>query len=249
MEMILRRSDWYRRLRFITAVVTGVVMIGMAQHTAAENVQEKAQEQEAMAIINHATSTWQNFMQDPDMSGFRAHVKEGQGVLIFPRLMKGAFVLGAEGGNGVLLVRNSKTGSWSEPVFYEISSASFGLQAGMETSEAILVIQTVKGIESLLKNTIKLGTDVSAVIGPRGGGVEGVTSMSIGMDFVTYARAKGIYAGVSIEGASIGTRDDLNKAYYGAAVRPSDIVLVRNVKSHPQSQVLHQAVVKGTIRG
>jgi lipid-binding SYLF domain-containing protein len=73
--------------------------------------------------------------------------------------------------------------------------------------------------------------------------------MSIGMDFVTYARAKGIYAGVSIEGASIGARDDLNKAYYGSAVRPSDIVLVRNVKSHPQSQVLHQAVVKGTIGG
>jgi lipid-binding SYLF domain-containing protein len=119
----------------------------------------------------------------------------------------------------------------------------------METSETILVIQTVKGIESLLKNTIKLGTDVSAAIGPKGGGIEGVTSMSIGMDFVTYARAKGIYAGVSIEGASISTRDDLNKAYYGSAVSPSDIVLVRSVKSHPQSQVLHQAVIKGTIGG
>jgi len=249
METILKRSDWYRRLLFATAVVTGILMIGMPQRTAAENLQEKAQEREAMAIINHATSTWQNFMQDPDMSGFRSHVKGGQGVLIFPRLMKGAFVLGAEGGNGVLLVRNSKTGSWSEPVFYEISSASFGLQAGMETSETILVIQTVKGIESLLKNTIKLGTDVSAAIGPKGGGIEGVTSMSIGMDFVTYARAKGIYAGVSIEGASISTRDDLNKAYYGSVVSPSDIVLVRSVKSHPQSQVLHQAVVKGTIGG
>ena len=249
METILKRSDWYSGLLFMTAVVTGAMIIGLPQWTAAENLQEKAKEQEARAIINHATSTWQNFMQDPDMSGFRAHVKGGQGVLIFPRLMKGAFVLGAEGGNGVLLVRHEKTGSWSEPVFYEISSASFGLQAGMETSETILVIQTVKGIESLLKNTIKLGTDVSAAIGPRGGGIEGVTAMSIGMDFVTYARTKGIYAGVSIEGASIATRDDLNKAYYGFAVTPSDIVLLRNVKSHPQSQVLHQAVVKGTIGG
>lgn len=224
-------------------------MIGMPQRTAAENLQEKSQEQEAMAIINHAIMTWQNFMQDPDMSDFRAHVKEGQGVLIVPRLMKGAFVLGAEGGNGVLLVRLDKMGSWSEPVFYEISSASFGLQAGMETSEAILVIQSVKGVESMLKNTIKLGTDVSAVIGPRGAGIEGVTSMSIGMDFVTYTRTKGIYAGVSIEGASIGTKDDLNKAYYGSGVTPSDIVLLRKVKSHPQSQVLHQAIVKGTVGG
>src|SRR6185295_18925436 len=244
METILKKSNWYRRLLFTTAVVIGILMIGMPQRTAAENLQEKAQEGEAMAIINHATSTWQNFMQDPDMSGFRTHVKGGQGVLIFPRLMKGAFVLGAEGGNGVLLVRNSKTGSWSEPVFYEISSASFGLQAGMETSEAILVIQTVKGIESLLKNTIKLGTDVSAVIGLRGGGVEGVTSMSIGWILSPTPAQRGVYPGVSIEEASIGMRDDLNNAYYGSAVELSDIVAGK-VKANPNSQVLHQAVVTG----
>jgi lipid-binding SYLF domain-containing protein len=115
----------------------------------------------------------------------------------------------------------------------------------VETSEAILVIQTVKGIESLLTDTIKLGADVSAAVGPRGGGIEGATSTSVGKDFVTYARAKGVYAGVSIEGASIRTRDDLNNVYYASAVRPSDIVLVRNVKSNPKSQVLHHAVVKG----
>src|SRR6185295_16168125 len=183
MGTISQRRSLYKCRLLMAGVLTGSMVV-MPQFTVAENVQDKALEQEAMAIINHATLTWQNFMQDPDMSGFRSHVKGGQGVLIFPRLMKGAFVLGAEGGNGVLLVRNSKTGRWSEPVFYEISSASFGLQAGMETSETILVIQTVKGIESLLKNTIKLGTDVSAAIGPKGGGIEGVTSMSIGMDFV-----------------------------------------------------------------
>ena len=243
MRSLSEGRDLYKCLLLLAVVLMGM-MIVMPQPKAAETVQEKTQEQEAMAIINHATSTWQSFMQDPDMSGFRDHINGGQGVLIFPRLMKGAFVLGAEGGNGLLLVRHDRTGGWSEPVFYEISSASFGLQAGMETSEAILVIQTVNGIESVLKNTIKLGTDVSAAIGPRGGGVEGVTSMSIGMDFVTYARAKGIYAGVSIEGASIGTRDDLNKAYYGSTVKPSEIV-ARNVKPNPNSQVLRQVVVMG----
>jgi SH3 domain-containing YSC84-like protein 1 len=165
---------------------------------------------------------------------------------IFPKLRKGAFVFGIEGGNGVLLVRDEKTSSWSEPAFYEISSASFGVQVGVDSSEAILLIQTVKGIELLLTNTIKLGTDVSAAVGPRGGGIEGVTAMSVEMDFVTYARAQGVYAGASIEGASIRTREDLNKAYYGSHVRPSDIVLLRNVKANPHSYVLHQAVVDGT---
>ena len=111
--ILIKRSDWYKRL-LLTTAVAGVMMIGMPPFIAAENLQEKSQEQEAMAVINHAISTWQNFMNDPDMSGFRAHVKGGQGVLIFPRLMKGAFVLGAEGGNGVLLVRHDRTGGWSE---------------------------------------------------------------------------------------------------------------------------------------
>ena len=68
--------------------------------------------------------------------------------------------------------------------------------------------------------------------------------MSMGNDFVTYARTKGVFVGLSVDGASIRTRDDLNKVYYGSAVRPSDIVLVRNIKPNPQSYVLHQAVVK-----
>jgi SH3 domain-containing YSC84-like protein 1 len=88
--------------------------------------------------------------------------------------------------------------------------------------------------------------DVSAAVGPQGGGMEGATSTNLGKDFVTYSRAKGAFAGVSIDGASIRTRDDLNKAYYGTAVRPSDIVLVRNVKPNPRSKELRDAVVAGT---
>jgi SH3 domain-containing YSC84-like protein 1 len=247
MEPISKRN-WDKRLVCILATVMGIILIGMPLRTAAENIQEKAQEQEAEAVINQATLTWHNFMQDPDLSGFRAHLKRVHGLLIFPRLMKGAFVFGMEGGSGVLFVRDEKTGSWSEPAFYEVSSASFGLQAGVETSEAILVIQTRKGIESLLSSTIKLGADASAVIGPKGSGIEGATSMSMGKDFVTYARTKGAFVGLSIEGASIRTRDDLNKTYYDSAVRPSDIVLVRSVKANPQSQMLRQAVVQGANR-
>lgn len=251
METISKRNERYQRLLVILTVVMGMITISMPQRTAAENiekVQERVQEQEAEAIISQAILAWHNFMHDPDLSGFRAHLKKVHGVLIFPRLMKGAFVVGVEGGNGVLLARDEKTGSWSEPAFYEISSASFGLQAGVETSEAILVIETMKGIESLLSRTIKLGADASAVIGPKGSGIEGATSMNKGNDFVTYARTQGAFGGLSLEGGSIRPRDDLNKIYYGSALRPSDIVLVRNVKSNPQSQMLHHAVVQGASR-
>lgn len=86
------------------------------------------------------------------------------------------------------------------------------------------------------------------MVGPKDSGIEGATSMSMGKDFVTYARTKGLFAEVSVEGASLRTRDDVNKACYGSVVRPSDIVLVQSAKSTPQSQVLHQVVVKGADR-
>ena len=228
--------DWFSYVcwLWIVPALTAIMVTGFPRSTSAEDVKETDQ------ILTQAATTWQNFMQDPEMSGFRERVKQAKGVLIVPGLLKGAFLFGLEGGNGVLFVRDENTEVWSEPAFYETSTASFGLQAGAESSEAILVVQTVKGIESLLSSSFKLGGDVSAAVGSKGSGMEGST------DFVTYSRSKGLFAGVSFEGASIRTRDDLNKAYYGSAVRPSDIVLVRNVKANPQSKPLRDAVVAAT---
>ena len=222
---------------WIVAVTATIMITDLPLSRSAEDVKETDQ------ILNQASTTWQNFMQDPEMSGFRDHVKQARGVLIIPRLLKGAFLLGVEGGNGVLFVRDDNTEVWSEPAFYETSTASFGLQAGAESSEAILIVQTGKGIESLLSNSFKIGGDVSAAVGSKGSGMEGSTSANLGKDFVTYSRSKGLFAGASFEGASIRTRDDLNKTYYGSAVRPSDIVLVRNIQANPSSKQLRDAVV------
>lgn len=238
MENRLHRSRFTSWL-WIVAVPAMIMMTGLPQTTFGEDVKETDQ------ILNQAATTWQNFMQDPDMSGFRDHVKQAKGILILPRMVKGAFLFGLEGGNGVLFVRDDNTEVWSEPAFYETSTASFGLQAGAESSEAILIVQTVKGIESLLSNSFKLGGEVSAAVGNKGSGMEGSTSANLGKDFVTYSRSKGLFAGASFEGASIRTRDDLNKTYYGSAVRPSDILLVRNIEANPRSKQLREAVVTG----
>ena len=236
MRTILKVGNGSRYM-LMGAVVLAGMMTGLPQAGAVDSIEE------AKTVTGEALSTFNNFRQDPDLSGFREHIKEAKGLLIVPKLFKGAFLFGVEGGNGVLFVRDEKTGNWSEPAFHEISSLSFGLQAGVQQAEAILVIQTVKGIESLLSSTVKLGADASAAVGAKGGGMKGGTSANLGKDFVTYSRAKGVFAGVSLEGASIRTRDDLNKAYYGSAVRPSDIVLVRNVTSNPDAKPLREAVV------
>lgn len=116
---------------------------------------------DAKGIIDQAENTVKNFKNDPDMKWFGSHLQEAKGVYIVPKLMKGAFIFGVEGGNGVVLARDEKTGTWSEPVFFETSSASFGLQAGAQSQEAIVLIMTPKGVDSLLANKVQLGIDGS----------------------------------------------------------------------------------------
>jgi lipid-binding SYLF domain-containing protein len=198
---------------------------------------------QAQGIIGQADNTLKNFMNDPDMKWFGSHLQEAKGVYIVPKLTKGAFIFGVEGGNGVVLARDEK-GAWSEPVFFETSAASFGLQGGAQTSEAVVLIMTAKGVDSLLANKVKLGADGSVAIGPKGMGAE----TNLKTDFVTFTRAKGLYAGVSFDGASIRTRDDLNAAYYGQDVRPADIIIAHKAKPNVYSKDLHNTLATASTK-
>jgi len=198
---------------------------------------------EAKGIIGQADITLKNFMNDPDMKWFGGHLQEAKGLYIVPKLTKGAFIFGVEGGNGVVLARDEK-GAWSEPVFYEASAASFGLQAGAQSSEAVILIMTAKGVDSLLANKVKLGADGSVAIGPKGMGAE----TNFKTDFVTFTRAKGLYAGVSFDGASIRTRDDLNAAYYGEDIRPADIIIAHKGKPNANSKDLHHTLATASAK-
>jgi SH3 domain-containing YSC84-like protein 1 len=198
---------------------------------------------QAQGIIGQADNTLKNFMNDPDMKWFGSHLQEAKGVYIVPKLTKGAFIFGVEGGNGVVLARDEK-GAWSEPVFFETSAASFGLQGGAQTSEAVVLIMTAKGVDSLLANKVKLGADGSVAIGPKGMGAE----TNLKTDFVTFTRAKGLYAGVSFDGASIRTRDDLNAAYYGEDVRPADIIIAHKAKPNVYSKDLHSTLATASTK-
>jgi lipid-binding SYLF domain-containing protein len=192
---------------------------------------------EQQVIVDKAVVTVNNFMADPDMTWLRSHIKNAQGVLIVPALVRAGFVFGGSGGRGVLLVRDSATGKWSEPAFYAVGSVSFGLQIGIEASEVIMMVQTRKGLDSLLTSSFKLGADASVAAGPVGTGAAAATA-----DVLSFARAKGAYAGLSLEGAVVSTSNDWNNAYYGKEVRPVDILVTHKVKN-PGSAKLRTAVM------
>jgi len=198
-----------------------------------------ANEEEAQGIVDKARVTFNNFMRDKNYSWLHENLKNVKGLLIFPQVLKAGFILGGSGGTGVLVVRDEKTEDWSEPAFYTVGAVSFGLQIGGEAAEVIMMAMSQKAIDSLFASSFKLGGDTSIAVGPIGIGAKG----NITADFISFAKSKGIYAGINLEGSVVDVRDSLNNAYYGKAVRPVDIIAKKEV-SNKGSERLREELKK-----
>jgi len=199
--------------------------------------------QDARQLVDKARLTLESFMADKDLGpSVRSLVKRAKGVLIYPQLLKGAFLVGVSGGSGVMLAHDAKARKWGGPAFYTMGEASFGLQIGGQAAEVVLVALTDRGVAALLSTSAKLGADVGVAVGPVGAGAEAATA-NLSADIISYSRAKGLYGGISLEGAVVAVRDGLNKAYYGKEVTPTAI-LVRHEATNPQAAGLIGAVSK-----
>jgi len=197
---------------------------------------------DAKELVEKARLTIEKFTSSSAMGGFRDLAKKAKGVFISPQVLRGAFIFGVSGGSGVLLAREGTGSKWAGPAFYSMGEASFGLQAGADAQEVVLLAMTERGVTNLLSPTAKLGTDASVAAGPVGIGVTAETA-GLSADILSFALSKGVFAGVSLEGAVVGVRESLNKAYYGKEVNATDI-LIRRTVTNPQAAPLLEAVGK-----
>ena len=202
---------------------------------------------EQQELIDDARRTLEHFMADPDMGWFRQYAPRARGVLIVPQLLKAGFIIGGEGGSGVLLGRDPTTGTWSPPAFYTMGAGSIGLQIGAEAQEIVLLVMTDKGVNSLLETNVKLGAEASVAAGPKGAGVEAATVPNLSADIVSFSRSKGLFGGISLEGAVVATRKEWNTAYYGQPVTSTDIIVRRSV-DRAETAALQEAVRRATTR-
>lgn len=233
----MMKTRWIKPvpLTLMLALVLGLI-VGQPIASASEEAEQKD-------LVEKSRMTLDSLLADSNMGWFRDHIKDAKGIFIVPQLLKGAFFVGGEGGSGVFIVKDDKTGVWSEPAFYTMGAASFGFQFGAQASEVALLVMSQRGIESMLSSTFKLGADVSVAAGPVGAGIEGATAMNLSADLLAFARAKGLFGGISLEGAVIATRDEWNRNYYGKDVRPTDILVKRTV-ANPHSAGLRAALAR-----
>jgi SH3 domain-containing YSC84-like protein 1 len=198
---------------------------------------------DAQQLVDKARITFEAFNADQDMgASMRSIVRRAKAVLIFPQVLRGAFILGGSGGSGVLVAFDQNANLWSGPAFYTIGQVSFGLQIGADAAEIVLVALTDRGLSSLLSTSSKLGADIGVTFGPLGVGAE-AASANLSADLVSYSRSKGLYAGLSVNGAVVATRGALNEAFYGREVTPTAILIQREV-TNPQAAPLLEAVAK-----
>jgi lipid-binding SYLF domain-containing protein len=182
-----------------------------------------AQEREA-EIIQNSAKVLTEMQAMPDLQVPDWLLQRAQGIAILPEVVKAGAFVGGRGGTGVLLVRQSE-GDWSNPLFIGIGAGSIGWQFGVQAADVVLVFTTRKSIEGITDGKITLGGDASAVAGPVGRSASAATSVTLDAEIYSYSRAKGLFAGVSLEGSVLFIRDSANERFYGKShVIASEII-------------------------
>lgn len=167
--------------------------------------------------LQMAGEVMHQIMAAPDKGIPEEVLEHAKCVAVVPHMVKGGFVIGAEGGKGVATCRASN-GHWSAPGFFSITGGSFGLQAGLEGVDLVMVIQNDKGMQQLLSSKFQLGADASVAAGPVGRHASADTDWKMNAEVLTYSRAKGVFAGLALKGADVRRDDDSMKAIYGPDV-------------------------------
>jgi len=138
----------------------------------------------------------------------RAHA-----LAVIPNMLKAGFIVGGRYGRGLLLVRQPG-GDWSAPVFIELVGGSLGWQIGAQESDLVLVFKTAKSVEGIYSGKVTLGADAGVAAGPVGRRLEGATDLQLKAEIYSYSRSRGLFAGVSLEGAALGIDAEANEDYY-----------------------------------
>jgi lipid-binding SYLF domain-containing protein len=198
----------------LTALLAVVVV---AQPLAQDDRREADRLRDAITVLDEV-------MAADDKAVPRKILEAAEAIAVFPSLLKGGFVVGAQRGHGAISVRDAKTGAWSSPGFLTITGGSIGFQIGAQAVDLILVVQNRRGLEQLLKNQFKIGADASVAAGPLGRDASASTDIQMRAQILSYSRTRGIFAGVTLNGSTIRQDRDANERFYGTAYRTTQIV-------------------------
>src|SRR6202163_2781076 len=195
-----------------------LAMFGLGTLSWAGSAREDATER-----LENAGNVLHEIMAMPDKGIPEEVLGRAKCIAVVPHMVKGGFIFGAKGGKGVATCRTAN--GWSAPAFITISGGSWGLQIGVEAVDVVMIIKNEKGMQKLLSSNFQIGADASAAAGPVGRHASAGTDWKLDTEILTYSRAKGAFAGLTFEGASIRQDDDSRRAIYGRKTTTQALLL------------------------
>ena len=186
-----------------------------------------AQQVETDRLIE-AGRVLEEVLSAPDKGVPQSIVEKAQAIVVIPSTVKGALLVGAQRGKGVMSVKTAA--GWSAPAFVTLTGGSIGLQIGGQATDIVLVVMNERGIENLAQNTFKIGGDASVAAGPVGREAAASTDYKLQAQILSYSRSRGLFAGVSLAGSTIRADRDANERIYGVGYSTKNIVVERKVE-------------------
>lgn len=173
--------------------------------------------------IEAATEILEKTVGMPEQEIPPALLKDAQAIAVIPGVIKAGFVIGGSYGRGLMTVRDSN-GRWSQPIFLKLAAGSLGWQIGAQSTDVVLVFKTRRSVEGIIHGTFTLGADAAVAAGPVGRRGEAATDVDLKAEILSYSRSRGLFAGVSLEGAKLDIDSKANAEFYGRSVRPGEIM-------------------------
>jgi lipid-binding SYLF domain-containing protein len=223
-------------MKKLAAALCGLAMVGSSLSAFAAGDKDKLD-----GRLKDAASVITEIMATPD-KGIPAQILSGAScVVVVPAYKKAAFLVGGQYGQGVATCRTSK--GWSSPVFVQLAGGSFGFQIGGQSTDLVLVAMNKQGLQDMLKNKFKLGADAAAAAGPVGRNAQAGTDWKLNAEFLSYSRAKGLFAGLDLDGTVLSQNQDDTRTFYGADM-PFETVLGGNQATPPDARPFVRTVAK-----
>jgi len=198
------------------------MLCGMALVAATLSAQAESDKAKVAERLSDASEVITQIMATPDNAIPGTILGGAQCVVVIPSYKKGAFVVGAQYGQGVATCRTSR--GWSAPVCVQLAGGSFGFQIGGQATDLVLVAMNQQGLQDMLKNKFKLGADAAAAAGPVGRNAQAGTDWKLNAQFLSYSRSKGLFAGINLDGTVLSQNQADTRALYGSDI-PFDQIL------------------------
>jgi SH3 domain-containing YSC84-like protein 1 len=222
--------------------LTGLVVVGLGFASTGLTAAAASSKSDLDARLAAATRVVNEVMATPDKGIPDVITRKATCIAVVPSMLKGAFVVGAEYGQGVASCRTSH--GWSAPVFFRIAGGSFGFQIGGQATDLIIVAVNQKGFQDMLKNKVKLGGDAAASAGPVGRNAQAGTDWKLNAELLTYSRSKGLFAGIDLTGDEVSQNVDDTTTFYDGSNNTFESILKGSVPVPASAKPFVRTVAK-----